>query len=132
MAGEARIPRGVARAVVKAGLLDVGPYSEIDIVLMRVAAACLALPSDAHPYAIRKRNKDAVRFARAIAASPSRPVTAAVLVGSQQAWAADTDEDTRDGLLALYPDPVLVLPVGGWLLNLPSRRPESQAALTSR
>lgn len=135
LAAEARASRWAARTAVARGLLGPPPYREDDAVLLRVAAAVLALPGPpglaaaAAADVLERRDKDAVRFARALLADPTAGAGAAVVVSSREAAAADTPAEVQDALLRMYPEPALVLPVGGWRLSLPSQREAARGRL---
>ena len=126
LAADARVSRWAARQAVTRALIGTGPYTETDIVLLRVASACLTHPGPSGLTAggladvLDRRDRDAIRFTRAYLADPGATAAAAVLLSSRDAVAADSPADLRDGLLRLYPDAVLVLPVGGWRLSLSS------------
>lgn len=131
VAAEAGVSRGVARAAVARGYLPGAGLTETDIVLLRVAAACLAypdptapLPPKGSPAASRpgRRDADVLRYTRAILGDPRAEPGAAVLLAGKEVAAADRSEDLLDTMRRLPPHAVLVLPVGLWAGLLPSAR----------
>jgi hypothetical protein len=128
IAAEAGVALGVARAAVARGFLPDSGYTAADIVLLRVAAACLATPDPSEPLPPKhspaaarpgRRDADALRFARAILGDPRADPGAVVLLGGHQVVAVDRAEDLAAALARLYPAPVTVLPVGWWVARLP-------------
>jgi hypothetical protein len=129
IAAEAGLPRGLARSVAARGYLSPEPHSEVDIVLLRVGAACLDAPDPAEPPApkataakLGRRDALAIRLTRGLLADPATSTrTVLVLAGS----AVDVAEDAEDltALLRRAGQRVTtVLPIGVWKQLLPSSR----------
>lgn len=125
VAAEAEITRALARAAVERGLLTKGPYSETDVVLARVAGACLvfpdptALPARGKPNST-KRDITALRFTRAALTDPATTFDTVLLLAGSDVEVANTPEQTTSAIIRMMALPALVLPVGRWRALLPS------------
>jgi hypothetical protein len=132
VAAEAGITRGVARTAVLRGYLPAHGYAESDVVLLKVAAVCLAMPDPSTPIAPKnspeasrpgRRDAAVLRYTRAIIGDSRADPGACVMLAGSAADAADRPDDILDVLTRLSPAPVTVLPVGAWCRMLPSRNP---------
>lgn len=125
VAAEAQITRAFARAAVDRGLLPKGGYTESDVVLARVAAACLAFPDPTAAPARGKpdssrRDATAIRFARATLTDPASTYDTSLLLIGFEVEVTNTAEQAATALQRALAVPILVLPVGRWKAMLPS------------
>lgn len=143
LAAAAEVTRGVARAAVTRGYLPTSGYTRSDIVLLRVAAACMAFPDPDHPLppkhdpASRRptpRDADALRFARGILADPRHSAGACLLLSGAQVTAVDDVSDLPAAVARLGTSVVILLPLGAWArlsprqttLVIPDTRPDTR------
>lgn len=131
VAAEARVSRGVARAAVARGYLPADPLAVTDIVLLRVAAACLGFPDpDADPPARtgRPTTRDtlALRLARAALVDPATGADTTMVLTARTVDIVDRHAGLPDALAAAGSAATLVLPVGLWRALLP-REPATTA-----
>lgn len=141
IAAEAGVTRGVARAAVARGYIPATTYSTSDIVMLRVAAACLAYPDPAEPTPPRhspearrpgRRDDLVLRFARAILGDSRADAGAAVLFAGSHVEPCDRGVDLPYVMSRFDDAPVIVLPVGRWRLRLPvdaAERPHTPVAV---
>lgn len=132
VAAEAQITRAFARAAVERGLLPKGGYTEADVVLARVAAACLAFPDPTAAPARGKpdssrRDATAMRFTRAALTDPASTFDTSLILVGFEVDVTNTVQQTADALLRALAVPVLVLPVGRWKAMLPSAQRRAPA-----
>lgn len=129
VASEAGVTRGVARAAVARGYIPDTTYTTTDIVMLRVAAACLAYPDPAEPLPPKhspaagrpgRRDDLVLRFARAILGDSRADAGACVLFAGSHVEPCDQGVDLPRVMARFETDPVVVLPIGRWRLRLPS------------
>lgn len=141
LVAEAGVSRALARTAFDRGYLspsipaldDSGAavllFEEADIVLLRVAVACLDFPDrtpvprgtprSARPR-LPRRDDDALHYTRSLLADRRAGQGAAVLLTGREAVVAKSRAEAADALGRLSPSAVLVLPVGVWKGLLPS------------
>ena len=108
----ARITRGVARSLVRSGLLDDGPYGPVEVVCAQVGAALLTFPD---PTNTGDRDRTAVRLTRALCTDPRTDPATLLVVTATTVQVADRGPQDLLRLLPREPGmPVLLLPVGYW------------------
>ena len=127
VATSAGVSRGMARSAVARGLLGKAPYTPVDVVLLKVATACLAYP-DPHDRPRAKsapggdrpgrRDATALRFARAILADPMASPTTVLVLAPSGVDVVDTPDEIGPSLQAWPGSTVMVLPVGTWAHQL--------------
>jgi hypothetical protein len=126
---EAGITLSVARTVVRKGLMDPDALTEVDIVVLRVAAALLDAPrpfGQARTQAaetVQSRDEQALSLTRDLLAGDRVDPAAALLVSATEALLAPDLLALMNGLAARRGSTVLMLPVGEWVAALPSRQP---------
>ena len=130
IAAEAGVTRGIARTALARGYLPAGgPHVETDIVLLRVAAACLAypdptveLPAKTTPGADRLRTRDAltVQYVLAILGNPRAELSSGVLLAGKTVRQVASFDGLAEAVRSLPPHAVMFLPVGMWRGLLPS------------
>lgn len=112
-----------ARTAVARGLIPSGNLLPQDVILLRVAGVCLGTPGPSgvapsiSKTLVEQRDKTAMKFAQALASDARIDAHAAVLLTPRGAFVADSKQEVSDAISRLYPDPVVVIPVGGWRLS---------------
>lgn len=137
VAEEAGVGRGTARSAVARGMLPPGGYGPESVVLLKVAAACLAFPDPDDPPAPKgtpearpgRRDSTALRFARACLADPATTPQTHLLLHGADVDVADDAADLARLLARPSSQASLVLPLGRWITDLGTARSTPSPAL---
>ena len=115
-----------ARSLVRLGYLDPADLHEVDIVTARVAAAVTATPAPGVvrgrniPVEVSERDKTAVALTRQ-ALNGATPLHALLVVSAEAVTYLGSPAELTALLAELPAQPLLLLPIGTWIAELPSR-----------
>lgn len=118
VAREAGVPRGVARAAVRDGLLRTSNWGPADVLVLKACAEAMRFPAP-EPAQTAERNVSLARIVRGIALDPEQADGVHVVLGGAKVSIVETPE-TLPQVHARFPagETLLVLPVGAWLRGL--------------
>lgn len=123
IAAAAGLSRQTARTIATAGYLDTGDLRYRDIVLAKVAAACLEAPrpttgtrTETHA-AAHARNQEALRLTTRLLDDPHPPRDALLRISATEAVFHKSPSRALADLEDLT-EPALMLPLGAWIADL--------------